>query len=334
MPRVVLQDAVLQPVFEQVAKDHRRKASWYFQKTGGPTTISLQHAGEEAMPFTGALENATLTKFLLDNSMPLFGELNGDSFDRYLEAGKGLVWSLYPKKEQTIEEIMAEQRPSMSELAKKLRGRYFVTSTDTVKFKDAIESMLGVTAFPAVAVQKKAGDKRKFLFEGDITADKVAQFVEDVDAGKVAPSFKSEPEPTSTGDDVKVVVASTLKKEVFTPDRDVLLEVYAPWCGHCKKLDPEYLKLAKKIRKEELGDLVTIAKIDGTANDSPVDEIDWSSFPTIFFIKAGQSNATVYDGERTAKGLWKYIRKHATKAQELRDRLERRKGSSKKGEEL
>lgn len=53
------------------------------------------------------------------------------------EAGKGLVWSLYPKKEQTIEEIMAEQRPSMSELAKKLRGRYFVTSTDTVKFKDS-----------------------------------------------------------------------------------------------------------------------------------------------------------------------------------------------------
>ena len=50
------------------------------------------------------------------------------------------MWSLYPKKEQTIEEIMAEQRPSMSELAKKLRGRYFVTSTDTVKFKDSNDS--------------------------------------------------------------------------------------------------------------------------------------------------------------------------------------------------
>ena len=25
-------------------------------------------------------------------------------------------------------------------------------------------------------------------------------------------------------------------QEVFTPDKDVLLEVYAPWCGHCKLL--------------------------------------------------------------------------------------------------
>lgn len=87
-------------------------------------------------------------------------------------------------------------------------------------------------------------------------------------------------------------------QEVFTPNRDVLLEVYAPWCGHCKKLDPEYIKLAKKVKKEELGpvptclccgfhlkwnpfwnwhgsgDLITIAKMDGTANDSPVDALD------------------------------------------------------------
>lgn len=46
------------------------------------------------------------------------------------------------------------------------------------------------------------------------------------------PAFKSQAEPEKSVDDVKVVVASTLQKEVFTQDRDVLLEVYAPWCGH------------------------------------------------------------------------------------------------------
>eukprot|EP00913_Durusdinium_trenchii_P010989 g10314.t1 len=87
----------------------------------------------------------------------------------------------------------------------------------------------------------------------------------------------------------------------------------------------EYVKLAKKIRKEELGDLITIAKIDGTANDSPVDELDtslrlppgpgqgrssedWSSFPTIFFVKeippeAREQSARAPRPIRKKKGL-------------------------------
>ena len=330
-PQMILKDSVLQAVYEQVAKDNRRKATFYFQKTDGPAIVLLTHSGEETTKFSGSMDNASLSNFLSDNAMPLFGELNGDTFDRYLQEGKGLVWSLFPTADLTVEGVQKANRPMMTEVAKKIRGKYFVTYTDTDKFKDAIDSMLGVTTFPAVAVQKKAGDKKKYVYTGEMSAEKISGFIADVDADKIQPTFKSQPEPTGV-EDVKVIVASTLQKEVFTPNRDVLLEVYAPWCGHCKKLDPEYIKLAKKVKKEELGDLITIAKMDGTANDSPVDALDWTSFPTIFFVKAG-GNATVYDGERTAKGLWKYIRKHATKAQEIRERLDRRKGS-KKGEEL
>merc|ERR1719160_1813900 len=160
----------------------------------------------------------------------------------------------------------------------------------------------------------------------------ISRFIEDVDAGRAMPKLKSEPMPGSNDEPVRVVVGSTLQNEVFTPNKDVLLEVYAPWCGHCKKLDPEYVKLAKKIKKEELTDLLSVAKIDGTTNDSPVDSIEWSGFPTIFFVKAGSTEPLTYDGERTAKGLWKYIKKHASKAQEIRERLERRKSGTKKSE--
>merc|ERR1712039_842884 len=128
-----------------------------------------------------------------------------------------------------------------------------------------------------------------------------------------------EPVPDEPQEDpVKIVVGKNLEKLVFTEDKDVMLEIYAPWCGHCKKLDPEYLKLAKKVKKEELTDLLMIAKIDGTANDSPIDSIEWSCFPTIYYVKAGSTETMTYDGERTAKGLWKYIKKHATKAQEIK----------------
>merc|ERR1719195_1329180 len=163
-----------------------------------------------------------------------------------------------------------------------------------------------------------------------MTSSKISAFIEEVEAGAVQPKLKTEPEPAPGDEPVRVLVGSTMERELFSPEKDVLLEVYAPWCGHCKKLEPEYIKLAKKIRKEELTDLVTIAKIDGTANDSPVDSIDWSGFPTIFFVKAGTKEPILYEGERTAKGLWKYLKKHATKAQEIRERLERRKGQHKR----
>jgi len=334
-PQLVLYADSLLSGFEVAAKANRRKASWHFVKTPGSSKVVLNHKGEAPVELTsGVGDKASLDAFLADNVMPLFGNLNGETFDKYMEAGKGLVWSLFPPTGEDLD-IEAKYRPMMSEVAKKFKSKYFVTWTDTDKFKEAIENMLSVTEYPAIAVQKKAGDKKKYVWDGDMTAAKISAFIENVEAGKVEPKLKSEPEPVSDGDEVvKVLVGHTMQRELFLPDKDVLLEVYAPWCGHCKKLEPEYIKLAKKIKKEELTDLLTIAKMDGTANDSPVESMDWSGFPAIYFVKAGSSEPAVYDGERTAKGLWKYIKKHATKANEIRERLERRKGAKHRGEEL
>lgn len=335
-PNIALNADSLLPGFEAAAKANRRKASWYFVKTPGVSKVVLHHVGEDPIELVdGPGDQARVSSFLSDNALPLFGKLDGDSFERYMEAGKGLVWSMFPLEAgDKFEDIEVKQRPMMSAVARKVRGRYFVTITDTDKFKDAVESMLGVTEFPAVAVQKKAGDKKKYVHTGEMTEVAISKFVEDVDAGRVVPMLKSEPVPPTSDDPVVVTVGSTLQSTIFTPDKDVMLEVYAPWCGHCKKLDPEYVKLAKKVKKEELTDLISIAKIDGTANDSPVDSIEWTGFPSIFFVKAGSSEPLTYDGERTAKGLWKYIKKHASKAQEIRERMERRKGQAKKLEEL
>ena len=111
--------------------------------------------------------------------------------------------------------------------------------------------------------------------------ENLKQFVDDLLEGKLEPYMKSEPVPSEQGD-VKVAVAKNFKDLITNADKDVLIEFYAPWCGHCKSLAPKYEELATKVRKgrciaecvcTELFQLsnedVVIAKMDATANDVP-----------------------------------------------------------------
>ena len=52
--------------------------------------------------------------------------------------------------------------------------------------------------------------------------------------GKIAPKYKSEKPPRKNNGPVKIVVANTFQQIVGDKTKDVLIEFYAPWCGHCK----------------------------------------------------------------------------------------------------
>lgn len=47
---------------------------------------------------------------------------------------------------------------------------------------------------------------------------------------------------------LQVVVAENFDSIVNDDDKDVLIEFYAPWCGHCKSLEPKYKELGEKVR--------------------------------------------------------------------------------------
>ena len=85
--------------------------------------------------------------------------------------------------------------------------------------------------------------------------------------------------------------------------KDVLVEFYAPWCGHCKTLAPKYEELAKKLANNK--DLI-IAKMDSTLNE--VKGINIKSFPTIkLWTKRDKSNPIDFNAEREVDVFIKFL---------------------------
>eukprot|EP01045_Picozoa_sp_COSAG04_P010846 COSAG04_NODE_676_length_11250_cov_6.645054_2_plen_70_part_00 len=46
----------------------------------------------------------------------------------------------------------------------------------------------------------------------------------------------------------------------------MLLEVYAPWCGHCQGFEGHYAAVGADLLRRYGGEIVRVGKMDGTAN--------------------------------------------------------------------
>nr|XP_057915447.1 protein disulfide-isomerase A4 isoform X2 [Doryrhamphus excisus] len=161
---------------------------------------------------------------------------------------------------------------------------------------------------------------KKFAMEPEeVDADVLRDFVTAFKKGKLKPIIKSQPVPKNNKGPVKVVVGKTFEEIVMDNEKDVLIEFYAPWCGHCKKLEPDYLSLGKKYKAEKN---LVIAKMDATTNDVP-DDYKVEGFPTIYFAPSNDKHNPVKfeGGDRTVDALSKFLEEHATKLSHTRDEL-------------
>ncbi|XP_010888452.2 protein disulfide-isomerase A4 [Esox lucius] len=211
-------------------------------------------------------------------------------------------------------------RSKVLEVAKDF-PEYTFAIADEEDYSDELKNLGLSESGEEVNVGIFGAEGKKFAMEPEeFDSEVLRDFVVAFKKGKLTPIIKSQPVPKNNKGPVKVVVGKTFEDIVMDTEKDVLIEFYAPWCGHCKKLEPDYIALGKKYKSEKN---LVIAKMDATANDVPHDIYKVEGFPTIYFAPSNSKQKPIKfeGGDRTLEGFSKFLEQHATKLSQTRDEL-------------
>eukprot|EP01022_Parablepharisma_sp_SALTPOND_P034056 TRINITY_DN903_c0_g1_i1.p1 TRINITY_DN903_c0_g1~~TRINITY_DN903_c0_g1_i1.p1 ORF type:complete len:787 (-),score=117.38 TRINITY_DN903_c0_g1_i1:33-2393(-) len=190
---------------------------------------------------------------------------------------------------------MAPEFEKAAEFAISSKKPYALAEIDCDKNIQAARHF-NITRYPTIKLIKNGTPSD---YSGDRSAESFVQFLDEA-AGIPISNF----EPPTTG---LVDLGDSNYTKFFSKHKLVLVKIYAPWCGHCKKLAPDYKKAALYAKKE--GKPYILAEIDGTIHRKAMSHFNVSGYPTLKLIHDG--NVVEYQGGRTFEDLIKFLDKNA-----------------------
>ena len=281
------------------------------QKATIPSIVVFKQFDEGKSVYKGDLSKKDdIVSFIKSASIPLVDDISPENYESYVKLGLPLAYFF-----QDTPEIKSKYGDIYNAVAKKFKGKISFVWVDATKFGSVATNLALKEEWPAFAIQK---EQAKFPFDQskEITEKALTSFVQSIVDGTLEPTLKSDPIPESQDGPVTVVVGKQFDEIVFDKKKDVLLEVYAPWCGHCKKLAPIYDELAEKLQESSKN--IVIAKMDGTTNDIPPSAgIEVQGFPHIVLVKAKTNEKVPYSGDRTLEGFLAFLNANAVHGDEV-----------------
>jgi protein disulfide-isomerase A1 len=269
---------------------------------GNAFTLFTQH-NNGAAHFSGAFNKDALLAHIAEHRFPTVMDFEGD------EAIERVFGSEHPAIVY-FSDAETEFNPIFTQVAEEDRNNkdkpiHFFTSKVSSGLGHRLADYVGAGSGTSLWIISPANrDLSKFQYSGELTADGVKQFLKAWRGNNLQRHYKSEEIPEKNDEPVKVVVGKNYQDLVVNNDKYVLLEFYAPWCGHCKALTPIYEELAKQHAANEK---LVIAKVDATANE--IQGVSVSGFPTLKFYIPGKKTAPIdYSGDRTAEGFNKFLK--------------------------
>ncbi|ODN03361.1 Protein disulfide-isomerase A6 [Orchesella cincta] len=202
--------------------------------------------------------------------------------------------------------------PEYEKAAKALKGVVKVGAVDADQDK-SLGNQYNIRGFPTIKII--SGGKTED-YNGQRTAKGIVEAALKAARDKVDAQMngRSSGGGSSGGSgskkDVVELTDSNFQKLVLDSDEPWLVEFFAPWCGHCQRLEPEWAKAATELKGK-----VKVGALDATAHPGKASEYGVQGYPTIKFFPAGRkrsSDAEDYDGGRTADAIINWANDKAT----------------------
>jgi protein disulfide-isomerase A1 len=279
--------------------------------------------------YTGEMNDASaLIQFLKIHKFKVVDEITPMNYKSYVSRNMPFSWLFLNLSD---EEESKNAKEIYENVAKGLVGKFSFVYLSGETYKSLAEKLgLSGDHFPGLAIENSDG--QHFLFNNSFDEVKLKEFYTAFLEGTIAPIVKSQPIPENPYDDnhVRIVVADNFKEVVLDESKDVLIEFYAPWCGHCKKLEPIYGALATDLKDVQT---IVFAKTDATENDYS-GEFKVSGFPTIRLVTAVTNRVIEFDQDRTREGFLEFLQKNCALNFEMPSGNEKAEGSAEGKDEL
>lgn len=191
--------------------------------------------------------------------------------------------------------------PIWEKAATVLKGVVTVAALDA----DAHQSLAqeyGIRGFPTIKVF--APGKPPVDYQGARDVKPIAEFaLQQVKAllkerlnGKATGGSNEKKETTASS---SVELNSSNFDELVIKSKELwIVEFFAPWCGHCKKLAPEWKRASNNLKGK-----VKLGHVDCDADKSLMSRFNVQGFPTILVFGADKDTPIPYEGARTASAI-------------------------------
>jgi len=192
--------------------------------------------------------------------------------------------------------------PTWEKAATVLKGVATVAALDADAHKSLAQEY-GIKGFPTIKLF--APGKPPIDYQGARDVKPIAEFaIQQIKAllkerlsGKATGGSSDKTETSAS-----VELTSRNFEELVLKSKELwIVEFFAPWCGHCKKLAPEWKKAASNLKGK-----VKLGHVDSDAEKSLMSRYNVQGFPTILVFGVDKDSPYPYEGPRAASAIESY----------------------------